>query len=63
MKDKEIHKLAKQIAKEEMKFENASSSKEKAEIEQNIIKLCAKVKSFEDMMLIDELVQEILQNS
>lgn len=41
-------------------LQEASSTEEKSKIEMEIIKLCSKVKSVEDMVAVDDAVQELL---
>ena len=60
MKQKEIVNLAKKIAQQERMLQQATTTEEKSRIEQEIVKLCSKVKSIDDMMAVDDAVQEIL---
>lgn len=64
MKQKEIKNLAKKIAALEVQLTDETlSTEEKQSIEIEITGLVTRVQSFEDMDLLDEMVQEILQNS
>lgn len=64
MKQKEIKNLAKKIAALEAQLTDETlSTEEKQSIEIEITGLVTRVQSFEDMDLLDEMVQEILQNS
>lgn len=61
MKNKEIVALAKKIAAQEKILQKPDlSSEEKQKAEMEIMKLCSKVKNFEDMLEVDEKVQEFL---
>ena len=61
MKNKEIIALAKKIAAQEEILQKPDlSSEEKQKAETEIIRLCSKVKNFEDMLEVDEKVQEFL---
>ena len=61
MKKKEIQQIAKKIALYEMALRNNPDSATKQQAEIEIVKLCAKAKSVEDMEALDEAVQEILE--
>ena len=62
MKMKELKNLAQKIAKQERILQSPDcSSEDKAKAEQEIMKLSSKVQGFDDIMVIDELVQEILE--
>lgn len=64
MKQKELKNLAKKIAALEVRLTDETlSTEEKQSIEIEITGLVTRVQSFEDMDLLDEMVQEILQNS
>lgn len=43
-----------------MLLKEATSTEEKSKIEAEIVKLCSKVKSIDDMLAVDDAVQEIL---
>ena len=60
MKTKELKNLAKKIAKYERIVQDSNNAKEVREAQEEIMKLSGQVHSFEDIVLIDELVQEIL---
>ena len=61
MKRKEIQQIAKKIAKQEQILHcNTSTPKEKRMAEEEIMRICSKIHSLEDMEAIDEAVQEIL---
>ena len=60
MKKKEIVALAKKIAQQEKILKDATSSEEKQRAETEIVKLCSKVKSIDDMLAVDDMVQEFL---
>lgn len=61
MKTKERKNLAKKIAAAEMALQNATSTEEKARLELEITKLGSKVDNFEDLMVIEEMVQDLLK--
>lgn len=62
MTNKEIKKLAKQIASLEIKLQTDTlSSEERKAIERQIETLCMKVHSFQDMDLLDEEIQKNLK--
>lgn len=63
MKEKERKNFAKKIAKAELAMRNATDLEEKGRLEVEIMSLCSKVKNFEDLAAIDELVQEILNEN
>lgn len=63
MKMKELKNLAKKIAKFEQIIENSEDKDAVRKAEQEIMKISGSVKSLEDMMIIDELVQEILSDN
>ena len=63
MKQKEIKNLAKKIAQQELKIQNATSLQEKSEAENEIIKLSSKVNSIEDMLALDEAIQDLLMKN
>ena len=60
MKNKERKNIAKQIAVLEKKAQTVTDLAEKSRIEQEIMTICSKVTSLEDMMIIDEMVMEML---
>ena len=62
MKRKELKNLAQKIAKAELICSSADTTdKEKRAAELEIEKLTSHVESFEDMTIIDELIQDILK--
>lgn len=61
MKTKERKNLAKKIAAAEMALQKATSTEEKARLELEITKLGSKVDNFEDLMVIEEMVQDLLK--
>lgn len=63
MKKKELKNLATKIAKLELENRNCSDPKKIKENEMEIMKLCGKVTSIEDIEQIDDLVQEILSKN
>lgn len=63
MKRKELKNLAQKIVKYELIIRDSSDKAEIAKAEAQIMELSSHVKSLEDMMAIDELVQDILQKS
>lgn len=64
MNQKDLKKIAKQIAKLEKQLQSEGlSADEQKEIETKIETLCMKVTSFQDMDLLDEMIQENLKNS
>lgn len=61
MKRKELKNLAQKIAKAELICSSTDTTdKEKRAAELEIEKLISHVESFEDMIIIDELIQDIL---
>lgn len=63
MKQKELKNLAKRIAKLELTIQNSEDNYEISQCEQEIIYLTGRVTSFEEIDLLDEMIQEILQKS
>lgn len=62
MKRKELKNLAQKIAKAELICSSPDTTdKEKRAAELEIEKLISHVESFEDMTIIDELIQDILK--
>ena len=59
MTTKEMKNLAKKIAKLELEARDADPSRQN-QIETEIMKLCGKVHSIEEMTMVDDFVQEIL---
>ena len=63
MKAKEIKNMAMKIAKFEKIIQTSADTEARRAAEEAIMKLTGSVKSFEDMILIDEQVQEILSKN
>lgn len=61
MKKKELKNLAKKIAKYELILQNSTDTKEKEQAQNEIMKLTSEVHSFEDIDLLDEMIQEFLE--
>lgn len=61
MKKKELKNLAKKIAKYELILQNSTDEKEKKQVQSEIMKLSSEVHSFEDIDLLDEMIQELLK--
>ena len=62
MKQKELKNLAKKIAKLELTIQDTDDPDVIAQCETEIMYLTGKVTSFEEIDILDELIQEILQN-
>ena len=60
MKAKEIKNLAKKIAEAELKLRETTDLAEKGALEVEIVGLCSRAQSMEDMLAIDDAVQDIL---
>lgn len=60
MKKKDLKILAKKIAEAEYIIQTSQDQKEVAKAQDTIFELSKKAMSFEDMTIIDEMVQEIL---
>jgi hypothetical protein len=63
MKQKELKNLAKKIAKLELTMQATDDPSVIADCETQIMYLTGRVTSFEDIDALDEMIQEILQNS
>lgn len=63
MKQKELKNLAKKIAKLEIQMNNSTDEDEIELIANEMMVLTGRVHSFEELDLLDEMIQEILQNS
>ena len=61
MKKKELKNLAKKITKYELILQNSTDEKEKKQAQSEIMKLSSEVHSFEDIDLLDEMIQELLK--
>jgi hypothetical protein len=62
MNQKDLKKLAKTVAKLEKMLATTTDEVEKANIESQIETLCAKVSSFEEVIILDELIQDYMTN-
>lgn len=63
MKRKELKNLAKKIAKAELTIQTSNDKKEIARAQDEIMELSGKIDSFEDMIELDDLVQEIISEN
>ena len=61
MKKKELKNLAKKIVKYELILQNSTDEKEKKQAQSEIMKLSSEVHSFDDIDLLDEMIQELLK--
>lgn len=61
MKKKELKNLAKKIAECERVIQTSQNSQEIHDAQNQIVKLSGSVKTFEDMMILDEMIQELLE--
>ena len=61
MKMKERKNLAKKIAKQQRIIQTSEDKEEVRQAEQEIVKLSGQVENWEDILVIDELVQELLE--
>lgn len=61
MKMKERKNLAKKIAKQQRIILNSEDKEAVHHAEQEIVKLSGQVENWEDILIIDELVQELLE--
>lgn len=62
MKMKERKNLAKKIAKQQRIILNSEDEEAVRQAEQEIMKLSGQVENWEDILIIDELVQELLED-
>ena len=62
MNQKDLKKLAKTVAKLEKTLATTTDEVEKANIEAQIKTLCTKVSSFEEVIILDELIQDYMMN-
>ena len=62
MKMKERKNLAKKIAKQQRIIQTSDDKDAVKQAEQEIIKLSGQVQNWEDILVIDELVQELLED-
>lgn len=63
MNKKELKNLAKKIAKYEKIIQTTEDAKERRNAENEIMKLTSSVKSFDDLMTLDEIIQDILEEN
>lgn len=63
MKTKELKSLAKKIAAAEYTVQHSDDPKAVAKAQDTILELSGRAMTIEDMLAIDEMVQEILENS
>ena len=63
MTKRECKKIAMRIAKLEQVVATSSDKDEKKKAQEKIMQICGSFKDLEDMIMIDEAVQKILQNS
>ena len=61
MKKKELKNLAKKIAQAEYVLQNSEDIDERQQARDEILKVSSGVHSFEDLDLLDEMVQEFLK--
>lgn len=61
MKNKELKNLAQKIAKCEMIIQEGGDEGEILRAQEEIMKLSSHIKNFEDIVIIDEMVQDILK--
>lgn len=61
MKKKELKNLAEKIAKCEHIIQTSENEKEVQDAQNEIMRLASRVHDFQDIDLIDEMVQEILK--
>ena len=60
MKKKELKNLAKKIAKCEYVLQTSDNSEEKEQAREEIMKISSGIHSFEDLDVLDEMVQDLL---
>lgn len=63
MNKKELKGLAKKIANLELKRNKTTDKEELSKIDSEIMNLCGKVKSFDDVTILDDLILEILEKN
>lgn len=63
MKRKDLQALAKKIAKAELCIQNETDEFLIEQAKEDIIKYTSHVKDWQDLDLLDEMIQEILQDS
>jgi hypothetical protein len=63
MKKKELKNLAKRIAEAETTIQNSDDADEIYEAEQLVVELSSHVKSVEEMLLLDDMIQDIIEKT
>lgn len=63
MKKKDLQALAKKIAKAELCIQNDPDEENVQKAKEEIMKYTSHVTDWQDLDLLDEMIQEILQNS
>lgn len=63
MKEKELRNIAKQIAMHQNTINNSTDSQKIVNAQNEICKLTTKIKSFNDLMLLDEFVLDFLSKT
>lgn len=61
MKKKELKNLAKKIALIEKQLSNTTDKEEQKKLQNAIIELSKKIDSFDDILILDELIQNFLE--
>lgn len=61
MKKKELKNLAKKIAQAEYVLQNSDNDEEREAAKNEIFRISSGIHSFEDLDLLDEMVQEFLK--
>lgn len=63
MKKKELKLLAKKIAAAEKNLDSATDPKKREQYKEEIIKLSGHIQNYDDIFLLDGMIQEILEKS
>lgn len=63
MKRKELMNFAKQIAQAERTIRDSDDPKEIKQAQDEIMQICSHIHNFEDMALVDEMVQTLLSSN
>lgn len=63
MKKKELKNLATKIAEAEYIVQTSKDLDAVHQAQEEIMKLCGKVKNIEDMVILDDMIQEILEEN
>ena len=63
MKKKELKKLAQKLAEAELIIEANESQDKVQQAKKQVIELTGSIKDFQDLDLLDEMIQEILKKS